>query len=105
LAAGPHSEPEPDIAVVLGTPQDYADHHPTIASVVVEVSDSSLYVDRGIKADIYARAGIPTYWVVNLRHDQIEIFTEPKNGLYQRRALVLSDGAMTVRAADEMSTL
>ena len=77
LLAGPHSAPEPDVAVVPGRESDYYDTHPTTALLVVEVADSSLLQDRLTKAAIYAAAGIPEYWLVNLRDDCIEVFRAP----------------------------
>lgn len=61
VAFGPDSEPEPDVAVVEGSPRDYSDRHPTTALLVVEVSDSSLAYDRSQKLAIYADCGIPEY--------------------------------------------
>lgn len=73
------SEPEPDLAVVRGSPRNRRSRHPTPAEtgLVIEVADSSLQIDRGTKAVIYARAGIPVYWIVNLIDRQIEVHTEP----------------------------
>jgi Uma2 family endonuclease len=73
------SEPEPDLAVVRGQRLDYRDRHPDAASValVVEVADATLERDRGIKQRIYARAGIPVYWILNLRDRQLEVYTQP----------------------------
>jgi Uma2 family endonuclease len=53
--------------------------HPSPAdvSLLVEVSDSTLAIDREDKCRIYARAGIPTYWIVNLVDQQIEVYTSP----------------------------
>jgi Uma2 family endonuclease len=59
LALDPGSEPEPDIAVVTGSPRDYSDEHPSTAVLIVEVADASLAFDRTVKASLYARAGIP----------------------------------------------
>jgi Uma2 family endonuclease len=72
------SEPKPDGAVVRGTPRDYMTAHPTPKSVglVIEVAESSLQRDRR-KATIYARAKIPTYWIVNLVDDVLEVCTQP----------------------------
>ena len=75
--AGTRSVPEPDIAVVPGRHDDYARARPRIALLVVEVSDSSLTRDRLRKAPVYAAAGIPEYWIVNLRDDVVEIFRSP----------------------------
>jgi Uma2 family endonuclease len=73
------SEPEPDLAVVRGTPRSFLQHHPTAADVglVIEVADSSLDSDRTDKARIYARAGIPLYWIINLVDGQIEVCSHP----------------------------
>jgi Uma2 family endonuclease len=72
-------EPEPDGAVVRGKPADYLDRHPGPADVAVllEVADSTLARDRGIKLRSYARAGIPVYWIVNLIDRRVEVYTDP----------------------------
>ncbi len=77
LLAGPYSAPEPNVAVVPGRESDYYDTHPTSALLAVEVADSSLLQDRLTKAAIYAAAGIPEYWLVNLRDDCVEVFRTP----------------------------
>jgi Uma2 family endonuclease len=77
LALGPDSEPEPDVSVVRGTPRDAPSGHPTTAALVVEVADSSLRLDRGPKARVYARAGIADYWIVNLIDRVLEVHREP----------------------------
>lgn len=73
------SEPEPDVAIVKGHPRQYSIQHPGADSVafVVEVADSSLGKDRGSKKRIYARAGIPVYWIVNLTDRWVEVYTNP----------------------------
>jgi len=82
LAIEPESEPEPDIAVVLGSPDDYIDEHPSTAILVVEVSDTSLLYDRTEKAKVYAKAGIPEYWIVNLLDRQVEVYRRPQGQGY-----------------------
>lgn len=77
LALGPDSEPEPDVSVVRGTPRDAPSGHPTTAALVVEVENSSLRLDRGPKARVYARAGIADYWIVNLIDRVLEVHREP----------------------------
>jgi Uma2 family endonuclease len=73
------SEPEPDVQVVRGTRRDYLARHPGPSDValVVEVSDSSLERDRDWKKQIYARARIPVYWIINLIDRQVEVYTDP----------------------------
>lgn len=90
LALGFDSEPEPDLAVVSGGPMDYLDAHPSTAVLVVEVAEISLLHDRK-KAGLYARAGIPEYWLVNLTDGCLEVYRAPKKGAYSSRA-VLSTG-------------
>ncbi|MFN2377935.1 MAG: Uma2 family endonuclease [Candidatus Binatia bacterium] len=75
--AGASSVPEPDIAVVPGRAEDYWQRHPSEAHLIVEVALSSLIQDRLTKSAIYAAAGIPCYWIVNLRDNCIEVFGGP----------------------------
>ena len=77
LALSEFDMPFPDIAVVLGSPRDYLAQHPTIALLVVEVSEASLKTDREVKGSLYASAGIPEYWIVNLREPVLEVYREP----------------------------
>lgn len=72
------SEPEPDL-LVCTPPEARGDNHPRAADtfVVIEVSDSSLGYDCGDKLRVYARAGIPVYWVVNVVDRQVEVFSDP----------------------------
>jgi Uma2 family endonuclease len=76
LALGRLSEPEPDVSVVRGSPRDYRDAHPVRAVLVVEVADTSLRLDRFRKGRIYARAGIPEYWIVNLVTLMLEVYRD-----------------------------
>ena len=73
------SEPEPDLAVIKGEPEDYLDRNPgaTDAGLVVEVAESSIDFDRNVKLSIYGRAAIPFYWIVNLADNQVEVYSEP----------------------------
>lgn len=75
------SEPEPDLAVVRGVPQDYRQRHPHPADIalIIEVADSSLARDF-IKRRIYARAGINHYWIVNLPELCVEVYCNPVGG-------------------------
>lgn len=77
LALDPASEPEPDLAVVSGSPRDYRDAHPSSALLVVEVADTTLDYDREQKGSLYARAGIAEYWIVNLSDRRLEVYRDP----------------------------
>ena len=78
LALDDDSEPEPDIAVVAGEPRDFLSAHPSIAALAVEVSESSLRMDRSLKGGRYARAGIGDYWIVNLVESAVELHRDPQ---------------------------
>jgi len=73
------SEPEPDLALVRGNKRSYLANHPTRASfgIVIEVSNTTLDSDRVDKGAIYAEAGLPEYWIVNVVDMQIEVFQQP----------------------------
>jgi len=84
LSLGLRTEPEPDLAVVARSTDFYRRRHPAAHDVllVIEVSDTTLVYDRDVKGPLYARAGIPEYWIVNLVDAQVIVHREPKDGLY-----------------------
>jgi len=90
IILGRYSAPEPDVAVVAGRERDYMTAHPRSALLLVEVADTSLAQDRLTKGALYAAAGIPEYWIVNLRADCVEVLRdpEPEAGRYRERAVV-----------------
>ncbi len=77
VALDPMSEPEPDLAVVTGAPLDYVEEHPDTAALLIEVADTTVAYDRNWKASLYARAGIPEYWIVNLGDRLLEVRHTP----------------------------
>ena len=77
IALDDDSEPEPDVAVVPGPRRDYTHGHPAHPVLIVEVADSSLELDRGEKASLYARARIADYWIVNLVEQAVEVHRDP----------------------------
>jgi Uma2 family endonuclease len=81
FAASVDSMPEPDVSVSLRTP---GGGHPAKALLLVEVAETSLAKDRSIKTEIYAQAGVPEYWIVNVRKRTIEVLTRPSRGEYRR---------------------
>jgi Uma2 family endonuclease len=80
-----HSEPQPDITLLKRRSDFYRSSPSTTADVllVIEVSDSSVGYDRDIKIPLYARAGIPEAWLVDLTTNSIEVYSQPMNGVYQ----------------------
>ena len=100
LALGEHSEPEPDVMVVEGPPSAYATGHPTHAILVIEVAEASLSKDREQKRLLYARHGIPEYWIVNLVDQHLEVYRDPASGDYKSKTTLERDEAITPPFAD-----
>lgn len=74
------SEPEPDAAVVRGKLEEYDKRFPVASEVgaVIEFADASLEFDRRVKQRVYARAGLPVFWIVNVVDTQlVEVYTDP----------------------------
>ena len=99
LTLGDDSEPEPDLAVVQAQDAASCTEHPTTALLVIEVAGESLRFDCRSKAALYARAGIPEYWIVNLREAAIEVYRSPDttSGVY-RGSLVCRRGEILTTA-------
>ncbi len=103
LDPSPLSVPDPDLAVVLGTPRDHATvHNPTTALLIVEVSESTLSFDRRRKASLYARVGIADYWIVNLVDRQLEVYRTPVADSSQRYGFSYAN--RTILAAMEFAS-
>jgi Uma2 family endonuclease len=85
ITLAPGSEPEPDFAIVRIDENRYRDRHPQPQDVLllIEVSDSTFKRDRTHKAQIYARAGIGEYWIVNIKKRQVVVLQDPQDGSYQ----------------------
>jgi len=104
------SRPEPDIVLLKWRDDLYAGKRPEPEDVLllIEVSDTTLRVDRQIKVPLYARAGIPEVWIVNLNDSLIEVYAEPSKGKYtvtrqasRGESLALPDPVSgTIRADD-----
>lgn len=88
-----YNAPEPDIALLKARDDFYTSNLPMPQDVLllIEVSDSTLEYDRGIKKTLYAEAGILEYWLVNLKENTVEVYTQPKNGSY-RLSRILESG-------------
>jgi Uma2 family endonuclease len=104
---GPYSVPEPDVAVIPGRHADYEAAHPSRAVLLVEASDSSLVQDRLTKTAIYAAAGVPEYWIINLRDDCVEVFQapDPEARVYTRRRIAGRGDELTLVALPDARVL
>ena len=80
-----HSQPEPDIALLRYRDDFHPDRYPLPDEVllIIEIADSSLDYDRHIKGPLYAEAGIPAYWIINLQAGVIEAHTQPLGDRYK----------------------
>ena len=99
------SETQLDIALLKPRNDFYSSAHPTPADVlvIIEVSDTSVEFDRGIKLPLYARAEIPQVVIVNIPGEVIENYTEPVNGAYQKFTRVRDDQSVAVMLLPELS--
>ncbi len=97
------SQPEPDVAVVAGSPRDHLASHPVTALLAVEVAETSLAYDTRTKAELYATAGVADYWVVDVENRQLHVYRDPQ----PRPALETTTYAthLTFGAADTVSPL
>jgi len=98
FAASGDSQPDPDVAVVPHA--DYRSAHPDRAFLIVEIAHSSLQRDRE-KALIYARSGVPEYWIVNLVDKVVERFRDPSATGYQAEDIVNATGTLVIEAFPE----
>ncbi len=75
----PDSEPEPDISILCLREDDYLKSHPLPNEVLlaIEVSDSSLHIDRGLKLGIYAESDIQNYWIFDVKAQRLETYSKP----------------------------
>lgn len=87
------SEPEPDLAVVRGTAEEYRERHPSTAELVIEVALATLELDRD-KAEVYAAAGIAEYWIVVPEERSVERYRDPSPSGYQDRTRLSGDNAL-----------
>jgi Uma2 family endonuclease len=79
IRLGTYDEPQPDVAILEPRPDFYSRSHPGPQDVllVIEVSDASTVYDRDTKVPLYARAGIPEAWRVDIQADLIEVYRDP----------------------------
>jgi len=85
-----HSEPQPDVTLLRLSPDDYTTRQPgpDDAHLVIEVSDTSLAVDREVKLPAYGRAGIGEVWVVNLTDQTVEVYRGPNFTGYSSKTIL-----------------
>jgi len=99
------SEPQPDLAVVKARADFYAARHPQPPDVllIVEVADSSRVFDRNVKAPLYARAGVPELWVVDVIDAVVDVYRKPWRGRYREATRFRRGQRMTIAAFPRFS--
>lgn len=97
------SQPQPDLAVVPGKPEDYRKKHPRTALLVVEVSFSSRSFDRGRKQLLYARTGIAEYWMIDLVARCVFVHRDPAKKGYRDVVRHESGSVQPLHAARSVS--
>ena len=104
ISLGEHSEPEPDIAVVLPRGDYYKMRHPVPTDVllIIEVSGASLRYDHDVKMPLYAKHGIPEAWVIDLEHRQLTRYNDPRAGVYATVDAPRSDPTIAPRLLPEI---
>jgi Uma2 family endonuclease len=104
LTLGRRNEPEPDLSVVRADSVS-RERHPGTAVLVIEVARDSLRKDRRVKGALYARHGVPEYWIVNLEEQVVEVFLEPDGaaGAYRRSRSFTTAETLASEALPEIS--
>jgi Uma2 family endonuclease len=98
-----HSEPQPDIAILRPRGDFYRLSHPrpTDILLLIEVSDTTLRYDQEVKLRLYARAGIPEVWIVDLESSVLLVYTEPDREIYGERQELSAPGVLAPSALPE----
>ena len=80
-----HIEPQPDVVLLRPPPDRYRHKLPVAEDVLllIEAADTSLTYDRETKLPLYAQAGIPEVWIVDLSGKQAEVYRDPEEGCYR----------------------
>ena len=95
--------PEPDLVVLRDSASQFRRPSPADAVLVIEVSDTSLAYDRNVKAPLYARAGVPEYWIVDLKGERVEVFQEPSPDGYRASRFYLRGETLSPSFAPDLT--
>ncbi|MGH3090591.1 MAG: Uma2 family endonuclease [Rubrobacteraceae bacterium] len=100
-----HCQPQPDLALLKPRDDFYSESHPTPEDVIllVEVADTSLAHDRDVKVPLYARYGIPEYWIIDLSGREILAHSRPEDGKYRITERVKSGDTLVCRSLPDLS--
>ncbi len=78
--------------------------HPTAEDVllIIEVADTSLEKERMLKLPIYASAGIPEVWIVDLAAGHVEVYRSPRAGRFAERSVLKADASVSPLAFPDL---
>ncbi|MQA89410.1 MAG: Uma2 family endonuclease [Gemmatimonas sp.] len=98
------SEPQPDLSVLKPRPDLYRESHPRPEDtwLVIEVADTSVETDRTVKGFLYARAGVPEFWLVDLSSATIEVYRNPGEGGWAEGSLARSSERLSPAALPDV---
>ena len=102
LYVNEYSMPQPDIYIARFREDRYKNNHPSSEDTIltIEVADSSRRLDQKIKLKLYAKAGIPEYWIVNIPDEQLEIYKDPTGEEYASKEIIKKGGKQTLKILD-----
>jgi Uma2 family endonuclease len=105
LRLGQHSEPQPDAMLLRFRPDLYAGSHPGPEDVllVVEVGETPVENDREVKLPLYAEAGAPEVWLVDLGAERVEVYRRPASGGYRDRRVARRGESLSPMALPSLS--
>jgi len=95
----PMSRPRPDIALLKPLPELFGSFEPTPEDVLllVEISDTTVRYDTNTKTPLYAEAGIPEYWILNIGKQVLEVRSDPADGVYRRIEMLTAGQTVSPR--------
>ncbi len=99
------SEPQPDLVLVKRNDPKYSKQHPAPEDVmlIVEVSGSSLTFDHKTKLPLYAKAGIPELWIVDIEKQKVEKYTDPYSTQYRGKVVYSSNDKISINAFSDIA--
>ena len=105
LQLGDLSEPEPDFMLLKPNDDCYSSRHPNASDVLllIEVADSSLAFDQNQKLRLYARHGIPEYWLLNLNDSCLEVYRKPNGEVYAEKTTLHIGDTITLSQLAEIN--
>jgi Uma2 family endonuclease len=102
---GEMSEPQPDLLLLKSRPDFYRSEFATgeDSLLAIEVSTTTLRYDRDVKAPLYARHGVPEYWIVDTEHDRLLVYHSPREGAYQQSTVLERPASVAIATLPDVA--